>query len=200
MKEHGMPEPNQVAPPRLLSLAEFTPLVERYQRELYQFLLGLVAQPEQARDLLQDTFYDAWRAAKRGAAPLVVGGAQEEIRRWLFHAAHCRAISALRRRRLIRWESLDERIAIDDEALGSLSSFEDQVAEHAALHAALSDLAPKDASCLLLMVVRGFTAADAAGILGDSPQAISKRLSRAKRRLLDAYLAHEAASEERLLR
>jgi RNA polymerase sigma-70 factor (ECF subfamily) len=195
MKGHGMPESG-----RRLSLAEFSPLVERYQRELYAFLRGLVTQPEQARDLLQDTFCDAWRAARRGAAPLVVGGAQEEIRRWLFHAAYCRAISALRRRRLIRWESLDERMAIDEEALGSLSSFEDQVAEHDALHAALRDLSPRDASCLLLMVVQGFTAAEAAQILDDSPQAIAKRLSRAKRRLLDAYLAHEAASEERLPR
>src|SRR5579871_2776738 len=190
-----MPEPS-----RPLSLVEFSPLVERYQRELYVFLRGLVTHPEQARDLLQDTFCDAWRAARRGAAPLVVGGAHEEIRRWLCHAAYCRAISVLRRRRLIRWESLDERMAIDDEALGNLSSFEDQVAEHDALYAALGDLTPRDASCLLLMVVQGFTAAETAQILGDSPQAIAKRLSRAKRRLLDAYLAHEAASEERLPR
>src|SRR5579862_7685503 len=136
MKEYGMPEPSRLAPPRLLSLAEFTPLVERYQRDLYAFLYGLVSQPEQARDLLQDTFCDAWRAAKRGAAPLVVGGASDEMRHWLFHAAYCRAISALRRRRLIRWESLDEQLAIDDEALGSLTSFEEQVVEHDALHAA----------------------------------------------------------------
>src|SRR5215813_5089205 len=98
MKEHGMPEPNRIAP-QLLSFAEFTALVERYQRELYVFLCGLVAQTEQARDLLQDTFCDAWRAAKRGAAPLVMDGPPDEIRRWLFHAAYCRAISALRRRR-----------------------------------------------------------------------------------------------------
>lgn len=192
-----MPEPDRLAP-QLLSFAEFTPLVERYQRELYVFLYGLVTQTEQASDLLQDTFYDAWRAAKRGAAPLVRGGASEEVRRWLFHAAYCRAISALRRRRLIRWESLDERIAVEDEALSSLTSFEDQLAESAALSAALGDLKPKDVTCLLLMVVQGFTAAEAAQIMGDSPQAVAKRLSRAKRRLLDAYLAQEAASGERL--
>ena len=198
MKEHGMPEPNRITKPEPLSFPDCTALVERHPRELWVFLSGLVSHAEQARDLLQDTFLDAWRAAQRGAAPLVMGGAPEEIRRWLFHAAYCRAISALRRRRLIRWESLDERVAIEDEALGSLVSFEDQIAEHAALQDALGNLSPKDVSCLLLMVVQGFTAAETAQILGDSPQAIAKRLSRAKRRLLHAYLAQEAVSEERL--
>ena len=195
-----MPEPNRAAPTRLLSFAEFTTLVERFQRELFVFLCGLISHTEQARDLLQDTFVDAWRAAQQGRAPLVAGGASDEVRRWLFHAAYCRAISVLRRRRLIRWESLDERVAIEDEALSSLTSFEDQIAEHAALQAALGDLSPKDVSCLLLMVVQGFTAAETAQILGDSPQAIAKRLSRAKRRLLDAYLAQEGTSQERLRR
>jgi RNA polymerase sigma factor (sigma-70 family) len=199
MKGQGMPEPNLITQ-QPLSFAEFTTLVELYQRELYLFLCGLVAQTESARDLLQDTFCDAWRAAKRGAAPLVVGGAPEEIRRWLVHTAYCRAISALRRRRLICWESLDERIAIEDEELSSLISFEDQIVENAALQAALNDLSPKDVTCLLLMVVQGFTAAEVAQILGNSPQAIAKRLSRAKRRLLESYLAQEAVSEERLRR
>jgi len=102
-----MPEPKTVTAPQVLSFAEFTTLVERHQRELYVFLRGIVAHEEQAHDLLQDTFYDAWRAAKRGAPPLVEGGARDEVRRWLFHTAYCRAISVLRRRRLIRWVSLD---------------------------------------------------------------------------------------------
>ncbi len=195
-----MPEPHCIAPPQPLSFAEFTALVERSQRELYVFLYGLVAHTEQARDLLQDTFCDAWRAARRGAAPLVAGGAPEEVRRWLFHAAYCRAISALRRRRLIRWESLDARVEAEDEALSSLVSFEDQLVENAALSAALGSLTPKDVTCLLLMVAQGFTAAETAQIMGDSPQAIAKRLSRAKRRLLDAYLAQEASPQERLRR
>jgi RNA polymerase sigma-70 factor (ECF subfamily) len=191
MKEHGMPEPKTVTTPQMLSFAEFTALVERHQRELYVFLRGMVDQAEQASDLLQDTFYDAWRAAKRGAAPLVEGGAREEIRRWLFHAAYCRAISLLRRRRLIRWVSLDAQVAMEDEALSSLASFEDQLIEDETMRAALRHLAPRDVTCLLLIVVQGFTAAEAAEIIGDSPQAVAKRLSRAKRRLLDAYLAQE---------
>jgi RNA polymerase sigma factor (sigma-70 family) len=179
----------------LLSLAEFTALIERHQGELFGFLRSLVQHQEQASDLLQDTFIDAWRAAQQGQAPLVPGAAREGVRRWLFRAAYCQAISALRRRQLIRWESLDAPGAVQWEALSSLASFEDQVVESAAMQAALADLATRDVTCLLLHVVEGFTAAEAAEIMGDSPQAVAKRITRAKHRLLTAYLAHEAGDQ-----
>ena len=192
-----MSEPESATTPQRLSFAEFTVLVERHQHELLGFLGGLIAHTEQARDLLQDTFCDAWRAAKRGVPPLVAGGAPEEIRRWLFHTAYCRGIDLLRRRRLIRWVSLDERVAAEDEALSSLVSFEDQVVEDEAMRAALRVLSPKDVICLQLVLVQGFTAAEAAQIIGDSPQAVAKRLPRARRRLLDAYLAQNHSTQER---
>lgn len=67
--------------------------------------------------------------------------------------------------------------------------FEDQIVESAAMQAALAGLTPKDKTCLLLIVGQGFTAAEAAQIMGDSPQAVAKRISRARQRLLEVYLA-----------
>lgn len=160
----------------LLSFAEFTSLVERHERELLGFLRSLVQQPEQASDLLQETFSDAWWAAKRGQPPLVPGVAAAEVRRWLFHAAYCQAMSALRRHRLIRWESLDTP------GVGSLE----------VLSSPLAQLSTKDVTCLVLHVVEEFTAAETAQIMGDSPQAIAKRITRAKQRLLTAYVAQDA--------
>lgn len=179
----------------LLSLAEFTSLIERHQGELFGFLCSLVQHQEQARDLLQDTFCDAWYAARRGQAPLVSSATREVVRRWLFRAAYCQAISALRRRRLIRWESLDAPGAGQWEAQSSLASFEEQVVESAALESALADLPTKGVTCLVLHVVQGFTAVATAEIIGDSPQAIAKRITCAKQRLLTAYLAHEAGDQ-----
>jgi DNA-directed RNA polymerase specialized sigma24 family protein len=49
----------------------------------------------------------------------------------------------------------------------------------------------------LLIIVQGFTAAEAGQIIGASPQAVAKRLSRAKQRLRDAYLAQNPRPEER---
>jgi DNA-directed RNA polymerase specialized sigma24 family protein len=47
---------------------------------------------------------------------------------------------------------------------------------------------------LLLIVVQGFTAAEAAQIIGATPQAVAKRFARAKQRLRAAYLAQNPAA------
>jgi RNA polymerase sigma-70 factor (ECF subfamily) len=196
VKESLMREADECTPTPPLAAHSFPDVVERHERELLRFLCGIVTDAEQARDLLQDTFYDAWRAAQRGAAPFAPGGNAEEIRRWLFHAAYCRAMSALRRRRLIRWESLDRADAPVLDEIEAIVSFEDQIAENEVLGRALAGLAPEDVACLLLIVVQGFTAAEAGQVIGASPQAVAKRIARAKRRLLDAYLAEDARREE----
>ena len=77
------------------------------------------------------------------------------------------------------------------------SSFESQVAESQAVRAALDSLSPADASCLLLIVVHDFTAAEVSQIVGASPEAVAKRFSRAKRHLRDAYLAQNVPPETR---
>jgi len=109
------------------------------------------------------------------------------MRRWLFHAAYNRAISALRRRRLIQWLPL--------ESVTLPITFEDQFAEGQAVRTALAALAPADAACLLLIIVQGFTAAEVGQIIGASPQAVAKRFSRAKQRLHNAYLAENPRPE-----
>jgi RNA polymerase sigma-70 factor (ECF subfamily) len=181
-----------------ISTAAFSAVVERTSGELYRFLAGLTGSPEQARDLAQDTLADAWRAAQRGAAPFTAEAtaADDHIRRWLYHAAYCRAVSARRRLRLIRWDSLDADDIPDMTRLTSVASFEDAMAAGDAMRQALERLSREDAACLLLMVVHGFTAAETARILGATTQAVAKRLSRAKRRLLAAYLAAEARTQE----
>ena len=116
------------------------------------------------------------------------------MRRWLFHAAYNRACSALRRRRIISWLPLESptRETVED------GSFESQIAESQAVRAALASLSPADASCLLLIVVHGFTAAEVSQIVGASPQAVAKRFARAKQRLREAYLAQNVQLETRL--
>jgi RNA polymerase sigma factor (sigma-70 family) len=174
---------------------DFTASVERHERDLYVFLRGMVAHAEQARDLLQETFYDAWRAANRGTPPFQPGHPEVEMRRWLYHTAYCRAVSALRRRRLLRWESLDQAGVPEVDALPHTERFEERIAEQEALATALKELSTADAACLLLIVVHGFTVADAGRVLSASPQAVAKRLSRAKQRLLALYLAHNPGWE-----
>ncbi len=177
-----------------LTVAGFTALVDHHQHALHTFLRGFVGNGEQARDLVQDTFSAAWRAAQSGIAPFVPGAADDDARRWLFHTAYCRAVSTLRQRRLIRWQSLDQ--LSEPEILVGMGSFEDQIAEGEALRAAMARLSSSDAACLLLRVVHGFSATDVGRIVGASPEVVTKRLSRAKQRLRAAYLEGEATQKE----
>lgn len=179
-------KPGGTAPPTL-----FASIMADLQRTLYAFVRGLVGDDEHARDIVQDVFVDAWRAIRQGAPPFT-GNDHAAIRRWLFHAAYCDAASALRRRRLIRWESLDNSTQTSRayEYSASQTPLEDQVIERAVMQDALSHIDPEDAACLLLNVIQGFTAIEIAAIVGISPEAGKKRLSRAKQRLRAAYLAN----------
>lgn len=169
---------------------QLTAVLERCQWLLYSFLRGIVGDQELARDLVQDTCYEACRAARRGAPPFDSEFSSEtDIRRWLFRVGYNRAISALRRRRIIRWLPL--------ESVSFPISFEEEVAEGQDVRSALARLAPADAACLTLIIVHQFTAAEAGQILGASPQAVAKRFARAKQRLRAAYLAQHPLPEER---
>jgi RNA polymerase sigma-70 factor (ECF subfamily) len=174
----------------------FTALVREYERPLFVFLSQMLNDPERAKELLQDTFVDAWGTYQRGAPPFVATCEPIEVRRWLFHIAYHRAVSVLRRRRLIRWEALERSFMSDLYAVRDTGSFGDALAEHDLLSGALAHLSPKDVACLLLAVLHGFSAAETAEIMKAPPQAIAKRISRARHRLMAAYLKEYARTQE----
>ncbi len=171
-------------PDRFLSEDEFACLVDSYQHRLHVYLAGLTGQPEQALDLVQETFYDAWQAARGGKPPLVAEAADTDIRRWLYRVATNNALSLLRRRRLIRWEPLN---TYHDALPDARAPFDDQLAENDILSVALARLSPQDAACLLLRVVHGFSAREVAQMFDTSPENVNTRLARAKQRLRAAY-------------
>ncbi len=185
-----------------LPASAFAALLQTTQDAVHGFVRQLVGD-EDARDVVQDVYVQAWRAGQRASPPPPFTRDadapdaldMESMRRWLFHAAYHRAISVLRHRRLIPWESLD----VEDEDLAVVATlgtrpaepFEDRVVEGAVLEAALAKLKPTDAAALLLDIVQGFSTAEIAQILGVAPDAARKRLSRAMGRLRVAYFAGE---------
>jgi RNA polymerase sigma-70 factor (ECF subfamily) len=193
MSSHGMPR---------LSHDDFAALVDRHQHRLHVYLAGMIGHAEQAFDLVQETFYEAWRAAQKGAPPFVPGAADADVLRWLFRAGSNNALSVLRRRKLIRWESLDglrelrEPLHGASEACDGSGAFEEHLAESDALQAALAQLTPQDVACLLLRVVHGFSAAEAGSILNTSADNINNRLARAKQRLRVAYTRPHGQSNQ----
>ncbi|MGE5334264.1 MAG: RNA polymerase sigma factor, partial [Nitrososphaerota archaeon] len=158
---------------------------------LVAFARGLVGDEEMARDITQDAFVDAWRAASQHMPPFEPFETPDDltgIRRWLFTVTFRRAIKHRRRGRRIAWESLEARGAAIPAMLRASPPFEDALAEADVLRAALRSIEPEDAACVLLQVVHGFSTAEIAEILAIRADAVRKRLSRAKQRLRDAYL------------
>jgi RNA polymerase sigma-70 factor, ECF subfamily len=182
--------------PNMLVPGAFADLLDRYQWPLYSFARGIISDNEQARDIVQDVFCDVWRVAQRASAPFDGHGAQDDMRRWLFNAAYWRAISALRRRRLIRWESLDALTENHDDLPLLMRPFEDTVLESVVLRACFIALSPQTAAILLLNIVHGFTAVEIAEITGVSQETAKKRLTRAKKRLRASYFAHNPQMQE----
>ena len=80
--------------------AAFEAVVLRFQGPVQVYLAHLIDDDEQARDLTQDTFWQAWNGLPRLRDPAF-------FRPWLFRVATNRGRSWLRHRRLIRWVSLD---------------------------------------------------------------------------------------------
>lgn len=176
-----------------LSHEEFAQIVNRHHGRLHAYLAGLIGHEEQAFDLVQETFCDAWRAAQKGTPPLLPGADDREVQRWLLRAASNNAISLLRHARLIRWESLER---VEEPLLGTPEVFEDRVVEGDALQAALAQLAPQDVACLLLRVVHGFSAGEVGLIVNTSADNVNNRLARAKQRLRAAYFQAQPCQRE----
>lgn len=172
--------------------AAFWEPILQVQSALIGFARGLVGDDELARDIAQDTFVDAWRAARQNAPPFDAPDVSDDlmgIRRWLFTVAYRHAIKHLRRRKTIAWESLDAREILSPTILRATGHFEDALAEAEALRMALRSVESEDAACVLLQVVHGFSTAEIAAILAIRADTVRKRLSRTKQRLRDAYLA-----------
>jgi RNA polymerase sigma-70 factor (ECF subfamily) len=172
-----------------LSEEAFWSVLEPFQLRLVRFVRGIVGDVEDARDIIQDVFVNAWRTAQRTAAPFTAGSDERAVQRWLFRVAYNKAIDIMRHRSVIAWESLDPVRPHDPAGLRETPPFEERLAESEALRAALARLGPQDVACLRLSIIEEFTSVEIAQILSITPEAARQRLSRATSRLRAAYFA-----------
>lgn len=179
----------------------FTKLLDSVHARLVGFARGLLGQEEDARDVVQDVVVDAWHLARRHSPPFAPPLDEAAIRRWLFHAAYWKAVSARRRRGTVVWESLDAtqqvgRLDVGVAGVGDKAAdgFEQRIVESEVLRVAMMSLEAEEAACLLLHVVQGYTSVEIGHTLQIAPDAARKRLSRAMQRLRAAYFAQESDS------
>lgn len=150
----------------------FAVLADQHYGQILRFLTYRLLDGELARDLTQDVFLDAFRHFDRydGASSFAA---------WLHGIAHKRLLMHWRRARLKRFVSLDWAHPADSQEL-RIEAETGSVEERDMLQHVLVTLSPALREVLLLHSLEGFTAVEIARILGISPAAAARRISRAK--------------------
>ncbi len=150
-------------------------LFERYHKEIYAYLCGMVRNRAWAEDLAQETFLHALRARRQ--LPEV-----QNHRAWLYRVATNAALNALKRRRRFIW--LPWQAGGRE---GSAPDVAEQVGRQSALETALASLPPGFRASLLLYAQYALSPAEVAAALGMSEAAARKRIYRATALFRQAY-------------
>ena len=87
------------------ALAQF---YERWSRSVHALVVRLVRDPDDADDVVEDTFYQAWRQASRYEP------SRGAVSTWIVTIARSRALDRLRSRRRLREEPLTPVSVIDE--------------------------------------------------------------------------------------
>jgi RNA polymerase sigma-70 factor (ECF subfamily) len=155
----------------------FRTLYARHFDALLVYALRRVSPPEDAADVVADTFLVAWR--RRSHLPQ-----GDEARLWLYGVA--RNVIANQRRGERRRERLGEALRVRlaaSEALRSVPDPAEGVAGQLAVRAALARLGELDREVLMLTAWEGLEPREIAGVLGIGAPAVRTRLTRARARL-----------------
>jgi len=154
-------------------------LLERHQGQVYRFGMKMCRDPEDAKDVLQDTLLAMARGVRdfRGAS---------SISTWLYTIARSFCI---KRRRKSKFAPDEER-SLETGAPGDVSRLADPTEGpddalagkqiERALEQAIDELAPMYREVLLLRDAEGLTAPQVAEVLGVTSQAVKSRLHRAR--------------------
>ena len=141
----------------------FAALMEQHYGAVHRYLARLLADPDSAAELAQETFLRAYRGLPRLAGDSNLGA-------WLFRIATNLARQHHRHRRLIGWSDVS-RLEGQQAAGGR---FEDEVAQHDLLRQALERLPLNERICLLLYGWSGYSCPEiACGTYGSSRRATS---------------------------
>lgn len=155
-----------------LAEGRFRELYAEHRGEILAFALRRVADPEDAADVLAETFLVAWRRLD-DLPP------QSQVRFWLLGVA--RRALANQRRGEGRRSRLVERLRT--ELAADLAQTPVDTPDGGEVLAALATLDPADQELLRLNAWEGLGPSEAASVLGISSVAARSRLHRARRRL-----------------
>ena len=160
-----------------LSQAEFNRLVADHAPSLYRVAYRMVGDRHEAEDIVQDTFRSAWRSRSRFQA-----GRGE--RAWLSSILRRRVVDRWRRRSFPTVVGGELHVDVVVEAADPL--VDDYTDE---MQRSLDRLPAELRESLLLVVVGELTHQEAANLLGIPLGTVLSRVSRARARLREYWLA-----------
>lgn len=155
----------------------FDMIVQEYQVRIARYIVRLVNDEELALDLTQDTFVNAFRNIHNLRSDLALSS-------WLYRIATNLAVQARWRNRRIHWQPLAD---LENTSWAAVEAPDSMVMDRELVHQALSKLPRERAACLLLHVKEGFSYEEVAAIMGSTPEAVRKRIARAKEQFRAHY-------------
>jgi RNA polymerase sigma-70 factor, ECF subfamily len=177
----------------------FRALVERHERKAYAVALGMVKQPDDARDIVQEAFLKVWRS-------LGAFEGQSAFYTWLYRIVANLCIDHLRKGKA-QVEYDDTRVHEEDQVAGDDNILPQTAGLHpgraleskelgAALERALETLSPNHRAVLLMREVEGLSYREMAQAMGVSEGTIMSRLFHARKKMQSA-LVEFVKEEER---
>lgn len=149
-------------------------LLERHQAQVYRFGMKMCRDPEDAKDVLQDTLLAMARGVRdfRGASSIAT---------WLFTIARSYCIKKRRKSKFAppAERSLDEARDVHDPAKSAEDALAGKQVE-SALEQAIARLDPASREVLILRDIEGLSAKEVAEVVGLTVQAVKSRLHRAR--------------------
>lgn len=172
----------------------FGELVHRYEAKVYSLALKMLRNPEDAEDVLQDTFLRAYRGIKSFQG-------NSTISTWIYRITANSALMRLRRKHLptVSIDDADEReapINIADWAPGPVEQLLTKETQQA-MNEAVEALPPEFRQVFILRDVEEMSNSEVAEVLDLSVAAVKSRLHRARLKVRDRLAGYFGESNTR---
>ena len=158
--------------------AAFAALMRRYQERIYRFLVRMTRSQDDAREMTQETFLNAWQALPRWRP-------NARLSTWLFRIARNEALDGLRHAQRLEFVPID---ALTAEQLPAQSTTPESALQArqsvAALERALARLPVAQREILLLRDIEDLSYEDIAEVLDIRLGTVKSRIARARAGLL----------------